>query len=129
MSDALKVLVVDDDDMIRSVVRIALQKVNGWVVIEATNGAEGLVAANVEAPDAILLDYQMPKMDGAETLSRLKADAVTAAIPVIFLTAKAGRKARNEYVTMGAVGTIEKPFDPLVLGAEISEMLARASAV
>lgn len=126
MADHLKVLVVDDDDMIRSVVRIALQKVNSWTVLEAANGEEGLAVAASEHPDVLLLDYQMPRMDGAQTIKRLKQTPGVTAIPVIFLTAKTGRKARGAYEELGAIGTIEKPFDPLALGEEITLLLERA---
>ena len=126
MDDPLKVLIVDDDDMIRSVVRIALQKVNAWVVLEASNGEDGLAVAAAEHPDVMLLDYQMPRMDGAQTIKRLKEIPNTATIPVVFLTAKTGRKARGAYEELGAIGTIEKPFDPLVLGEEITRLLRRS---
>jgi len=125
MASELKVVVVDDDDMIRSVVRIAVQKVD-TMVIEAASGPEGLTVASAEHPNVVLLDFQMPKMDGAETLRQLKADLEIAAIPIIFLTAKTGRKARSEYLQMGAIGTIEKPFDPLTLGKEIVSLMTSA---
>jgi CheY-like chemotaxis protein len=124
MPEPLKVLIVDDDDMIRSVVRIALQKVNFWTVIEADNGVNGLSIAASEQPDVVLLDFQMPRMDGAQTIAGLKQNPATQAIPVIFLTAKTGRRARGAYEQMGAIGTIEKPFDPLLLGEDILRLLA-----
>jgi two-component system OmpR family response regulator len=127
MANELKVLVVDDDDMIRSVVRIALQKVDSMVVFEAADGPEALLVSAANQPDVILLDFQMPEMNGAETLKRLRADPATTSIPIIFLTAKTGRKARREYMQMGAIGTIEKPFEPLALGKEILSVLAGAT--
>jgi two-component system, OmpR family, alkaline phosphatase synthesis response regulator PhoP len=123
MRDPITVLVVDDDQMIRSVVRIALQRVNDWTVIEAENGRVGVSVAADEQPDVILLDFQMPRMDGAQTISALKENPETSRLPVIFLTAKTGRRARGAYEQMGAVGTIEKPFDPLVLGEQILQLL------
>jgi CheY-like chemotaxis protein len=123
MRDPITVLVVDDDQMIRSVVRIALQRVNDWTVIEAENGSVGVSVAADELPDVILLDFQMPRMDGAQTIAALKGNPETSRLPVIFLTAKTGRRARGAYEQMGAVGTIEKPFDPLVLGEQILQLL------
>ena len=123
MRDPITVLIVDDDQMIRSVVRIALQRVNDWTVIEAENGSVGVSVAADEQPDVILLDFQMPRMDGAQTISALKENPETSRLPVIFLTAKTGRRARGAYEQMGAVGTIEKPFDPLVLGEQILQLL------
>jgi CheY-like chemotaxis protein len=126
MASEFTVLVVDDDDMIRSVVRISLQKVNEWTVLEAANGADGVAIAGADHPDVILLDFQMPKMNGADTLKCLREDPATASTSVIFLTAKTGRKARNEYLKMGAIGTTEKPFEPLSLGQQIVGMIADA---
>jgi CheY-like chemotaxis protein len=85
----MKVLIIDDEDDIRRVARLSLVKLGGLEVIEASNGPDGLRRAAEDRPDAILLDVMMPAMDGLHTLQALRADPATAAIPVVFLTAKA----------------------------------------
>jgi CheY-like chemotaxis protein len=76
-----------------------------------------------ERPDAILLDWMMPDMDGFETCRRLKADPATAAIPVIFLTARVQESEVARAMALGAAGCIGKPFDALTLGAQVRELL------
>ena len=85
----MNVLIIDDEDDVRQVVRLSLGRVGGMNVVDAGSGAEGVRLATETSPDFILLDLMMPEMDGVETLSRLREDARTATIPVIFLTAKA----------------------------------------
>ena len=70
-------------------------------------------------PDFILLDFMMPVMDGPATLVRLQNDARTAAIPVIFMTARAQAREVDHLRSLGAVGVIAKPFDPMTLSASV----------
>ena len=121
--DTRRVLVVDDDDSIREVAEVALGLVGGWEVATATCGSEGLERARSEAPDAILLDVMMPGMDGPTTLAHLKADPGTAQTPVVFLTAKVRAGERRELDGLDVAGIIAKPFDPMTLSAEVSELL------
>jgi len=79
-------------------------------VIEASNGEEGLAAAASEKPDLILLDISMPVMDGVTMLTRLKEDAVLKAIPVIMLTAEAGRDNVLQIAKLGVRDYLVKPF-------------------
>lgn len=121
-----KVLIVDDEDDIREVAQIALEVTDGWIVLQAPSGAEGIALAQAERPDAILLDLMMPDLDGTEVLSRLKSDERTSGIPVILLTANV-RAAQCD--CGGAAGVILKPFDPLRLAAEISTIVGWPAAV
>jgi len=89
------------------------------------NGAEALERIAEERPDAILLDWMMPDMDGYETCKRLKADPATASIPVIFLTARVQEAEVARALALGAVGCIGKPFDALALGKQVLELLER----
>jgi CheY-like chemotaxis protein len=118
-----RVLVVDDDDDIRMLVRLSLERVGGNEVIEATNGREGLERARVERPDAILLDVMMPEMDGPATVLELRSRPETAAIPVVLLTAKVQPRDRERFQALPIAGTISKPFDPIRLPALIDELL------
>ena len=118
-----KVLLVDDEADIRTIGEICLSRVGGWRTALAAGGAEALALALSEQPDVILLDVMMPEIDGPETLRRLRADARTAHIPVIFLTARVQRADLREYVAMGAVGAIPKPFDPMRLAADVTRLV------
>lgn len=117
------VLLIDDEDDIRAVGRISLERVGGWDVIESSSGADGIEQAAEHRPDAILLDSMMPEMDGATTIERLKADERTSAIPVLFLTAKLQPADRERYLELGAEGIIPKPFDPMTLPDDVAAAL------
>ncbi len=82
------ILVVDDDDAIREVAELTLQVTAGWRVSTAASGAEALEVVRTTSPEVILMDVMMPVMDGLSTVSQLRADPVTAEIPVIMMTAK-----------------------------------------
>jgi PAS domain S-box-containing protein len=124
-SAILKVLIVDDEPDIRRIARLSLARLGGMEVIEASNGDEGLDLARDERPDAILLDVMMPGRDGPSTLAALRADARTAAIPVVFLTAKAMRAEVDRLRSLGATGVLTKPFDPMTLAADLRAALER----
>ncbi len=121
-----RVLIVDDEEDIRTLAAIGLSRVGGWTVSLAADGETGLRLAQTERPDVILLDRMMPEMDGLGMLARLQADPRTADIPVIFLTAKVQRGDQAPWIALGAIGAIGKPFDPMRLPAELSALLERA---
>ncbi|MFI5181685.1 MAG: response regulator [Thermoanaerobaculia bacterium] len=120
----MKILIVDDEDDIRKVARLALSRLGGMEVVEASNGPDGIAAAAASKPDAILLDVMMPAMDGPAVLARLKGDAGTAVIPVVFLTAKAMASEITRLKSLGAAGVVTKPFDPTALADQIRAILA-----
>lgn len=117
------VLLIDDDEMIREVAEISLVAVGGWEVMTADSGEEGLGKAIAGQPDAILLDVMMPGLDGPATLQRLKADPATSGIPVVFLTAKVQQAEQQQWIDLGVVGVLLKPFDPMVLASQVAELL------
>ena len=119
----MKILIIDDEDDIRQISRLALGRVGGMDVVDAASGVSGLALAIAEAPDAILLDVMMPGRDGPATLSLLKADPRTAHIPVIFLTAKAMPSEVERLRALGAEGVLTKPFDPMSLAANVRAIL------
>ena len=121
--DIKTILLVDDDPSIRKVAQITLEDVGNWQVNLASSGEEALELLKQQVPDLILLDVQMPKMDGPATLKELRANPATKDIPVIFLTAKVKGTDPGEYTQLGAAGMISKPFDPLRLPAQILELL------
>jgi CheY-like chemotaxis protein len=118
-----RILLIDDEEVIREVTQLSLEIVGGWEVLTARSGTEGLAIASAEQPDAILLDMVMPDMDGATTLERLQANCVTQAIPVILLTAKLQSSDPRWVTDLGAAGFIAKPFDALNLARQVAEAL------
>jgi len=118
-----KILLAEDEADIRKVAQISLQFRGGWEVLLATDGEDCLVKAAQNRPDLILLDCMMPKLDGYETCRRLKQDPALREIPVIFLTAKAQEAEVRKGLSLGAVGYLIKPFNPMSLAAEIRKIL------
>ena len=118
-----RVLLVDDEDDIREVARLSLEMVRGWEVLTASSGAEALVRAAAECPDAVLLDVMMPEMDGPTTFERLQADPATAAIPVVLLTAKVQATDQRRFAELGVAGVLSKPFDPMRLADDVAHLL------
>jgi DNA-binding response OmpR family regulator len=119
---AKKILVVDDEPHTVKMVESRL-KANGFDVITAGNGKEGLEKAQKEIPDLILLDILMPEMNGHETLSRLKESAETKNIPVIMFTSKGQVEDVERSSYAGAVDYIIKPFDPIAMLDKIKKVL------
>jgi CheY-like chemotaxis protein len=118
-----QILIVDDDDDIRDVVRVSLEEFAGWRTIAVSSGAEGLQIAKTAALDAILLDISMPDMNGFEICKALQADPRTQHIPVIVLTAKVLSSDRQQFSGLEVSGIITKPFNPLTIWSQVSEIL------
>jgi two-component system OmpR family response regulator len=117
-----RILYVEDEPDIQAVAKLALEMVGGYQVKICSSGQEALDALGGFEPDLILLDVMMPGMDGPTTLQNLRADPVTAGIPVIFLTAKVQPSEVARYQALGALNVIAKPFDPMTLAAEIRQI-------
>jgi len=118
-----RILLIDDEVNVRTVVQACLEHLGGWEVLLAASGQEGLAGAEAEQPDAILLDGMMPGMDGVMFLRQLRGNPAINSIPVVFLTAKASLTEPKRYLELGAKGAIAKPFDPLTLASEIAMAL------
>jgi two-component system sensor histidine kinase/response regulator len=112
------ILVVDDISKNLQVVRTLLRK-EGYRIVPATSGAQALERVRAETPDLILLDLMMPEMDGLEVCRRLKADSLTQAIPVIFLTASNEMEHLVKGFEVGAVDYVTKPFNAPELLARV----------
>ena len=119
----MKVLVIDDESDIRSIVRMSLSHMGGMDVTVAASGPEGVRKARAEVPHVILLDMMMPGMDGAATLTALRAQPATATTPVIFLTAHAGAHEVERLTALGAAGVLIKPFDPRTLSDQVKALV------
>jgi excisionase family DNA binding protein len=119
-SSAPRVLVVDDDAGLRDFIRTNLEA-DGYAVREAGSADEGLAALDEEPPDLILLDVQMPKMDGWEMLRRVQERHGVESIPVIMYSGKLDQAGEAE--SRGAQAFIGKPFDPGRLLAATKQLL------
>lgn len=118
-----KVLIIDDEDDIREVAALSLESVAGWDVITASSGSQGIARAAEQQPDAILLDVMMPGMDGPTTFRELRNNPATAKIPVLLLTAKVQSSDQRRFADLGVEAVLFKPFDPLTLSSQISDVL------
>lgn len=118
-----RILVVEDEVNLRTIVCTCLEALGGWEVEVAASGQEGLMMAERDRPDVILLDAMMPGMDGVTFLRKLLANPQLQAIPVIFLTAKQDLLEPQTFLKLGAKGAIAKPFNPLTLHKEIAAVL------
>jgi CheY-like chemotaxis protein len=120
-----RVLHVEDEPDILEVARLALEAVGGLTVEMAESGLVALEKAPAFGPDLILLDGMMPGMDGPATLAELRKNPATAAIPVVFMTAKVQPHEIAHYVALGALGVIAKPFDPMTLADQVRALWER----
>lgn len=118
-----RVLIVDDEDDIREVAQLSLEMTRGWTVLAASSGAEALERAEKERPDAILLDVMMPEMDGPTVVRRLREGRDTCDIPVVLLTAKIQPADHRHLAGLEVVGVLAKPFDPMLLAAQLATLL------
>ena len=119
-----RILLADDEDELRDMLSAYL-RVEGFVVAEAVDGEMALQLVGSEAPDLVLLDVGLPKMDGFEVLQRLRTST---SVPVIMLTARAEAIDRVVGLTVGADDYVTKPFSPRELVARIRAVLRRGRA-
>ena len=119
---AERVLVVDDEAGNRELLEAILTE-DGYLVEQADNGVRALAQATAAPPDLILLDLMMPGMSGLEVCRRLKGESVTAAVPVIVVTALGQMKDMEAALTAGADDFLTKPLDRLDLRTRVSAML------
>ena len=117
-----RILVVEDTPDNRQILRDLLTSA-GYEVIEAINGAEGVAAAIEHLPDLILMDIQLPVLDGYEATRRIKAHAATAKIPIIAVTSYALSGDETKAREAGCDGYVAKPFSPRQLLAKVREFL------
>ncbi len=125
-SEAKRILVVDDESDIVELIRYNLVR-EGYEVVTARNGEEAL-RRTAPAPALIILDLMMPVLDGFETCRRLKNDARTSAIPVVFLTARSSEVDEVVGLELGADDYIQKPISPRKLVARVKAVLRRREA-
>lgn len=119
-----RLLLVEDEDAIRAIAAISLERIGGWAVVAVSSGQAALEAAREEGPfDVVLMDVMMPGIDGPTTLERMRDGVLSEEVPIVFLTAKLGASERERLLSLGASGVIAKPFDPMTLSEELRELL------
>lgn len=124
MPAAPTVLVVEDDPVILRLLEVNFD-LEGFTVLQAQDGAEGLDLARVHRPDVIVTDIMMPKMSGIELVAALREDEATAGIPVLLLSAKAQTSDLKAGMDAGADDYVTKPFEPLDLIDRVNALLSR----
>ncbi|MBI3989585.1 MAG: response regulator [candidate division NC10 bacterium] len=124
MNGKARILVVDDERLITTMLKDVLEA-NGYEVLVASDGQEGLNQARAERPDLIILDVMMPKLDGFKVARLLKFDRNFQHIPIIMLTAKAGEHDAQTSKMSGADLYLLKPVEPKQLLEKITSLLGK----
>jgi CheY-like chemotaxis protein len=122
MSELITVLYVEDEGDIREVTEFALED-EGFELVICASGQEALDNAIKQPIDLFLFDVMMPGMDGPTALNKLRELPQFENTPVIFMTAKVQASELEVYKALGAIGVINKPFDPMTLPDQIRELL------
>ncbi len=125
MNSLQRVLCVEDEPDIRSVIKLALEAVGGFSVLLCNSGKEAIEKAPAFAPDFILLDAMMPGMDGPSTLKALREIPALANVPVAFMTAKVQTSEIAGFKALGALDVIAKPFNPRTLADTVKSIWER----
>jgi two-component system cell cycle response regulator DivK len=120
------ILIVEDNRRSMLLIRDLLQ-IHGFRTLEAFDGEEGIARAKAERPDLILMDIQLPRMDGLTAVRLLRQDPVTAGIPVVALTAHAMKGDRERALKAGCNGYIAKPIDTRRFLAQVQAFLPGAA--
>lgn len=120
-----KILIVDDEVLLVEMLKTRLET-NGYSVVCAYDGQEGIKIVKTENPDLIILDLMLPKMDGYKVCRMLKFDKRYKNIPIIIFTAKAQDSDKEMSQEVGADAYITKPFDPEILLGKIEELINKA---
>lgn len=119
----MRILVADDDPTMLKIAALSLTKKGGHEVVCAADGAQAVALAEAAPPDLILLDGQMPVLDGPGVLLKLRGNDRTKNIPVIFLSGASDAAALDHYRSLNPAGIISKPFNPLTLPDQVRGIL------
>ena len=107
-----RVCYVEDDEDIQRIVRMSLERVGKMTVAVVTDPTRAIETIAEFRPDLVMLDWMMPVMDGPTLFKQMKLRPETSGLPVVFITARAAQRDLDELKTLGAAGTISKPFSP-----------------
>ena len=116
-------LIVDDDADVRRLAVLSLSKIGGYEVQSVESGEACLAHLAESVPDAVVLDVNMPDMDGPATLLKIRDGATTHAVPVVFLTAGVVEADMDRLHALPVTGVLHKPFDPMQLPAQLAALL------
>ena len=122
-SGVSRILVIDDSDLIRRLAVVLLGRRPGWEIEAAESGRAGIARVAEIQPDAILLDLDMPELDGLATLERLRALPEAAGLPVALLTGSADRFSPEELRELGVAGVVAKPLSPATAADDVARAL------
>ena len=117
-----RICYVEDDEDIQRIVRMSLERVGGFTVRVVGDPMLAIDAITEFKPDLVMLDWMMPGMDGPTLFKQMRENAATRELPVVFITAKASPRELDELRSLGAVGTISKPFAPKDLPGQLKEI-------
>lgn len=118
-----RILIIEDNETNRYLARFLLEKA-GFEVHTAVDGAQGLAMAQGGRYDLVVLDIQMPEMDGYETASALRIDPATARVPIVGVSSFAMAGDREKALRLGFAGYVEKPIDPVRFADQIRGFLS-----
>jgi CheY-like chemotaxis protein len=121
-----RILCAEDEPIIQAILRAALERLGGFTVKICGSGEEALAAAAEFAPDLVLLDVMMPGMDGRMTLAALRRLPALENIPIAFITTIGGSREIDDFLELGAVGVIIKPFEPKQLAETVRQIWVNA---
>jgi CheY-like chemotaxis protein len=119
-----RICYVEDDEDIQRIVRMSLERVGKMTVTVVTDPTQAIAVINEFRPDLVMLDWMMPVLDGPALFRQMKLRPETSALPVVFITAKASQRDLDELKSLGAAGTISKPFSPKDLPEQLKAIWA-----
>ena len=120
----IRICYVEDDEDVQRIVRLSLEKVGKMTVDVIGDPLAAIERITAFKPDLVMLDWMMPAMDGPTLFRKMRETPATQSLPVVFITAKASPRELDELRTMGAVGTISKPFSPKELPEQLRAIWA-----
>lgn len=120
-----RVFCVEDDDDIRRILRLALERIGGMTVELVADPADAIASMVEFAPDLVMLDWMLPGIDGPTLLKEMRQTPALASVPVVFATAKASPRELAELSALGVAGVISKPFAPKELPAKLRAIWER----
>lgn len=122
MEELTRILHVEDDPDIQAIVKICLETLGGYELLQCLSGKEAIEQAERFAPDLFMLDMMMPGMNGLETLEALRKKSSLNQVPAIFITSINAAGKYEQSIHDLAIGMIAKPFDPILLADQVLEL-------
>ncbi len=125
MNELNRILHVDDEPDIREIVRLSLEMVGGFEILQVASGHEALEKVEAFAPDMVILDVMMPGLDGEQTFTQMRQIEGFSTTPIVFMTARASGSDSETLHRLGAADVLVKPFDPMALPDQVREIWSR----